>query len=340
MTNSIECIAPSNIALIKYWGKRDVQIPQNPSLSLTLSKSRTTTKLSWEPGTGQTEFLFEGQENQSFKEKIVKYRSLWGDSYNFLNDLDLKIESSNSFPHSAGIASSASSMASLSLCFSGVVSKAGELSDNQDEFLRTASHFARLGSGSACRSLYGGVVSWGEWRHGTSNEFASSVPELNEKWMNWGDAILLVSSKEKPVSSRAGHALMEGHPYAKTRFETAKNRMPILFDIMKEENHMEFCDLVEREALELHGLMMNSSPSFILMKPGTLEIIEKVREFRSETGIPACFTLDAGPNIHLLYPLDHKEAVVSFINTNLKNHLEDGRWIDDQVGKGPVIGHE
>jgi diphosphomevalonate decarboxylase len=333
MVNSIEYIAPSNIALIKYWGKRGIQIPQNPSLSFTLSHSRTTTKLSWEPGEGKTEFLFEGEKAPSFEDKILKYRKTWEDSYPFLKELNIKIESKNSFPHSAGIASSASSMASLSLCFTHIVSKAGEIGDKAEEFYKHASHYARLGSGSACRSLYGGVVTWGQ----ESNEYASQVQNLPESWKNWGDAILIVSSKEKPVSSRQGHALMEGHPYAATRYAEAKDRLSVLIDIMREENLLEFCELVEREALELHGLMMNSSPSFILMKPESLSIIEKVREFRKETNLPICFTLDAGPNIHLLYPLSAKEEVKSFIEKELQTYLEDGRWIDDQVGEGPVL---
>lgn len=338
MVNSIECQAPSNIALIKYWGKRDVQIPQNPSFSFTLSKSNTTTKVTWSEGSGETEFFFEGKEQPSFKEKIVKYRSTWEEAYPLLKNLDLNIESKNSFPHSAGIASSASSMASLSLCFAHIVSKQGELGGSSDEFFNKASHFARLGSGSACRSLYGGLVTWGEWREGTSNEFGSSVSDIPESWLDWGDAILLVSSSEKPVSSRQGHALMNDHPYAETRYAEAKNRMTELHDIMVREDHFAFCELVEKEALELHGLMMNSNPSFILMKPETLSLIERIREIREEKRIPICFTLDAGPNIHLLYPLEIKDQVHGLIESELKPFLEDGRWIDDCVGQGPVIG--
>lgn len=340
MVNSIECSAPSNIALIKYWGKRDVQIPQNPSLSFTLSESVTKTKISWEPGESETSFYFEGKKSEAFETKVLAYRNIWEEKFPFIKNLNLKIESSNTFPHSAGIASSASSMASLSLCFAHIVAKAGELEDSEDKFLELASNFARLGSGSACRSLYGGIATWGKWRDGTSDLHASKVTDLPESWNNWGDAILLISSKEKPVSSRQGHALMEGHPYSETRYKEAKRRISILHDVMKEENKMEFCEIVEREALELHGLMMNSTPSFILMKPESLTIIEKVRAFRNKTKLPVCFTLDAGPNIHLLYPLEDKEAVHNFIKAELLPFLEDGRWIDDKVGLGPVLSHE
>jgi len=337
MTNSIECIAPSNIALVKYWGKKDIQIPQNPSLSFTLNESVTRTKVLFEKGKGNTEFLFEGKHAPSFETKISTFRSLWENKYPSLKNYDLKIESQNSFPHSAGIASSASSMASLSLCFSELLKNEGALDLDKNSFLENASNFARLGSGSACRSLYGGVVTWGQWREGTSNEYATETPELSKKWSSWGDAILLVSSKEKPVSSRQGHALMIDHPYAESRFSNARNRLTELYKVMLEEELFRFCEIVETEALELHGLMMNSNPSFILMKPESLAIIEKVRHFRNETKIPACFTLDAGPNIHLLYPLEKKAEVRDFINNELSSFLEEGKWIDDKVGMGPEV---
>ncbi len=339
MVNSIEYRAPSNIALIKYWGKRGVQIPQNPSMSFTLSNSVTKTKMTWSEGDSQTLFLFEGESNPSFEEKILKFRKTWEEKYPVLKNLDLKIESSNTFPHSAGIASSASSMASLSLCFAHVVSKLTNNLDHKNDFLEQASSFARLGSGSACRSLFGGVVTWGEWNDETSNQFASKVDALPLSWNEWGDAILIVSSKEKPVSSREGHALMDSHPYAETRYKEATDRVSQLHQIMKEERLMDFCDLVEKEALELHGLMMNSTPSFILMRPESLGIIEKVRAFRKRTGLPVCFTLDAGPNVHLLYALKNKEEVKNFIESELTPFLEEGRWIDDKVGNGPEINH-
>ncbi|MFT6603518.1 MAG: diphosphomevalonate decarboxylase, partial [Bacteriovoracaceae bacterium] len=312
MVNSIEYSAPSNIALIKYWGKRGIQIPQNPSMSFTLSHSVTKTKMTWAEGSSQTLFLFEGQPAPGFEAKVLNFRKTWEEKYPVLKNLDLSIESSNTFPHSAVIASSASSMASLSLCFAHIVSKLSKDETPENEFLEEASSFARLGSGSACRSLFGGVVTWGEWNNNTSNQFASKVEALPESWNDWGDAILIVSSKEKPVSSREGHALMDSHPYANTRYKEATDRVSELYKIMKEERLMDFCELVEKEALELHGLMMNSTPSFILMRPESLGVIEKVRAFRKKTGLPVCFTLDAGPNVHLLYALKHKEEVKDF----------------------------
>lgn len=341
MINCIEYSAPSNIALVKYWGKREVQLPQNPSISFTLDKSLTTTKVTWESGAAEnieTEFLFEGAANKRFEKKIIAYRKLWEESFPVLKKLNLKIESQNTFPHSAGIASSASSMASLSLCFSHIV-KTLEESSSTENNLENASHMARLGSGSACRSIYGGINTWGKWREGTSDRFASTVTDLPESWSNWGDAILLVSSCEKPVSSSVGHALMDNHPYAKTRYEQATKRVFELHKIMLEERVLDFCELVEKEALELHGLMMNSTPSFILMKPESLAIIEKVRAFRESQGINICFTLDAGPNIHLLYPLSNKVEVMKFINEELTIFLESGSYIDDRVGKGPSINN-
>ena len=189
-----------------------------------------------------------------------------------------------------------------------------------------------MGSGSASRSLFPSFAEWGI----ESEDYATNIANIHKNFSDICDAILIVSSEEKTVSSRIGHSLMEDHPFKDSRYKNAKKRLLNLLKVLENGDWSTFIDIVEAEALELHAMMMCSSPSFILMKPNSLKIIELVRSFRADTGLNLCFTLDAGPNIHLLYPLEIKEQVIKFINDSIDPFLEDGFWIDDNIGQGPV----
>jgi len=335
--------SPSNIALVKYWGKHGRQLPSNSSVSFTLENARSTTSLSWnykETNNNKIslKFFFEDEEKKSFADKIEKFLTSILEDFPFLTQLRLEIRSANSFPHSAGIASSASSMSALALCLCELETILFNLDVTEEEFLKKASYFARLGSGSACRSLYSNLVTWGEHndeRVHSDNEFAFPLKKYDPIFDSFRDSILIVDAGEKSVSSRAGHALMTTHPFAQVRFDNARKNMVELINAMELGDLSKFGEIVESEALELHGLMMNSTPSFILMKPNTLEIINKVRQFREETSLPLYFTLDAGPNVHLLYPDNIFDKVQSFIKTDLLKLTASGVSIEDKVGKGP-----
>jgi diphosphomevalonate decarboxylase len=127
---------------------------------------------------------------------------------------------------------------------------------------------------------------------------------------------------------------MFGHPYAEKRFEQAHDNLAKITKILAEGNTEEFIKIVESEALTLHAMMMTSMPYFILMKPNTLEIINKIWKFRNENNIPVCFTLDAGANVHLLYPENTKEKVTQFIKDELVVYCQNGQYICDEIGKG------
>jgi diphosphomevalonate decarboxylase len=335
--------SPSNIAIVKYWGKYGTQLPKNPNLSLTLSSSFTDMVLEYELKEStsneiELEFSFHQEANEAFKEKIQKYLTSLLPIYPFLNQLKLNIQSGNSFPHSAGIASSASAMSALALCLCSLEdSLFGTLKDG-DAFDRKASYLARLGSGSACRSIFSHAAVWGEMPgvEGSSNEYAVPIgDQIHEVFKGFHDDILIVSNEEKSVSSRAGHALMEGNVYADARYTQAKKRMSILLDALKAGDVETFGELAEDEALTLHALMMCSKPSFMLMKPGTIALIEKIRAYRAETKQPLFFSLDAGPNIHLLYPEEIIHDVRAFIDSELKQHCQNDWVMGDWVGEGP-----
>lgn len=329
--------SPSNIALIKYWGKKGAQIPANPSLSFTLSKSYTETEIIYFPQKNERisiEFSFEGKKNEQFEQKIKIYLEKIIEYFPFLNKLHLTINSVNSFPHSTGIASSASSMSALALCLCEIEKKHYESLQNNNDFLQKASFIARLGSGSAARSVFPYAATWGEFVENpvSSDEYASPLYfDVHPKFKNYRDAILIVSNKTKKVSSTAGHALMPNHPFAIARFKQAKNNLKALLKALKTGNQDTFIEIVENEALTLHALMMSSNPGYILMEPGSLKIIEKIRQYRQKTGIKLCFTLDAGPNVHLLYSLNNHDKVEKFIKNELLQYCKDEFWISDEI---------
>ena len=327
--------SPSNIALVKYWGKYDVQIPANPSISFTLSEAATTTKLRYEKGLGSIKVFLDGEETPSFLPKIESFLERTAEFFPFAKEMNFEIHTSNSFPHSSGIASSASGMSALSLCMMSVKKELGLPIAN---FFEEASNAARLGSGSGSRSLYGPLAAWGEHAEieGSSNEFAVAFSDVHDIFKSFQDTILLIDKGEKTVSSTVGHGLMNGHPYAAARFEQAHENQSALLTAMLEGDLERFGAIVESEALTLHGMMMTSMPYFILMKPNTLEVINRIWAFRQETGNPVFFTLDAGANVHVLYPKSHKEVIMSFIDRELRTFCKDGSYLCDAVGYGPT----
>ena len=326
---------PSNIALVKYWGKHGKQLPQNPSISFTLSKCCTQTFVEFEKADRfGFSFFFEGKENPAFGAKIEKFLMDNQAFFPFLNQLNLKVESRNTFPHSSGIASSASSMSAFVMCLLEIEN---QLVGKPIDFQK-ASYFSRLASGSACRSVFPKMALWGKTEacEGSSDEYAVSLEnDIHPVFKTYHDSILIVSGETKAVSSRAGHALMDGNPYAPARYAQANENIKNLLSALKSGDLDTFINITESEALQLHALMMCSNPSFILMKPNTLNLINEIRLFREETKIPVCFTLDAGPNVHLLYPESVAPQAESFIRTTLTPYCIGNQWIADRVGDGP-----
>ena len=338
--------SPSNIALVKYWGKKGKQIPQNPSISFTLSECRSETFVAFEKADRfGFKFFFEGQDNPAFCAKIEKFLLDYQAFFPFINQLNLRVESHNTFPHSSGIASSASSMSAFVMGLMEIESllvgpstlrRASGTAGSGT--LTKASYFSRLASGSAARSVFPKMALWGASPcfEGSSDEYAVSLEnDMHPVFKTYHDSILIVSGETKSVSSRAGHALMEGNPYAPARYAQANKNIKDLLSALNSGDLDTFINITESEALQLHALMMCSNPSYILMKPNTLNLINKIREFREETKIPLCFTLDAGPNVHLLYPENEAEKVEYYIKNVLADYCDQNRWIADRVGDGP-----
>ena len=347
---SFQWSAPSNIALVKYWGKKEHQIPANPSLSFTLNQCKTITKVDFaaraihpDNYNSLTEYsfdlLFEGKAKEEFKPKIQKFLERIEKYCPYLKQYHITIDTQNTFPHSSGIASSASGMAALAMNIMSL-EKAINPKISEDYFYHKASFLARLGSGSACRSIKGNVVAWGSHADIATSSDLYGVPYpflLHDNFKNYQDVILLVDKGEKQVSSTVGHDLMHNHPFAPQRFEQTHHNLKLLLHILQTGNLDEFITIVESEALTLHAMMMTSLPYFILMKPKTLEIIQKIWDYRNRTNIPICFTLDAGANVHILFPENVSEACMSFITSELVGYCQNGQYICDQLGIGSQL---
>jgi len=333
--------SPSNIALVKYWGKYGTQYPQNPSLSFTLSKCITKTSISFAPKEIKNrdfsfDFKFEGNNSPAFHPKIQTFLERIDCYVPFVRQHHLKIESVNSFPHSSGIASSASAMSALALGIMSMEKKINPTISDAYFFLK-ASFLARLGSGSAARSLKGPIVSWGKTDviEGSSDLYGTALDsKIHPIFEEYQDTILLIDKGQKKVSSSVGHNLMNNHPYAATRFNQAYINFKKLITILSQGNLTEFISLVESEALTLHALMMASQPYFILMQPNTLKVLNRVWEYRQDNNSSLCFTLDAGANVHLLYPKSEKDEVLKFIKGELSCYCQNGKFIEDQIGNG------
>lgn len=347
---SVKWESPSNIALVKYWGKKEHQIPENPSLSFTLSKCKTITEITFTKKDDKDfsfDIYLEGEKNEAFKPKIQTFFERIETYMPFLRNYHFKIETSNTFPHSSGIASSASGMSAIALCLMSIeknltntIISTEESEESDGYFNNKASFLARLGSGSACRSIEGELVVWGENESIAESSDLYGVKfqeEVHSNFKNYQDTILLVDKGEKQVSSTLGHQLMIGHPFAKERFAQAHDNLFKLKAILASGDLTEFIKIVESEALTLHAMMMTSMPYFILMKPNTLEIINKIWAFREKTNSKVCFTLDAGANVHVLYPENETKSVLEFIKNDLIRYCQNEHYICDQVGKGAQL---
>ena len=336
----VKWTAPSNIAIVKYWGKLENQIPQNPSISLTLNESITTTSLSLKPKSNNNsnlKFEFEGETNKAFEDKTRAFFKKIDKYFPFILNHDIEIKSKNNFPHSSGIASSASSMAALSACLVDFEKMNNpEISD--DFFYKKASIISRIGSGSASRSICGPVVIWGESEaYENSNDlYAVNISnQTHEIFKDFNDTILIIDPGQKKISSTEGHKLMNKNPFSNQRYDIARKNVIDLKNILKSGDLDGFISIAESEALMIHSLMLTSNPSYILMKPNTLKVISKITEYRSESKLPICFTLDAGSNVHLLYPNNIKDKISDFINNELIQYCSSNKYIEDKVGSGP-----
>jgi len=287
---SATALAHPNIAFIKYWGNRDdtLRLPMNSSFSMNLDALSTTTSVEFRKELKHDALVIDGQDASS--QALQRVSAFLDIIRAQMQEKDLKaiIISDNNFPMGAGIASSASAFAALA----AAAAKAAGL--DLDE--ASLSRLARRGSGSACRSVPNGFV---EWQAGTSDadSYAFSIAPA-EHWQ-LVDLIAVVSHAHKEVGSSAGHALAATSPLQDTRVADCPRRLQICRQAILEKDFLAFAEIVELDSNLMHAVMMTSSPPILYWEPGTVAIMKKVIEWRSQ-GLQVCYTLDAGPNVHVL----------------------------------------
>lgn len=317
--------SPANIAFVKYWGKKGHQIPANPSLSMTLKECTTETFVTFAPADNlKVELFLDGVKEEKFGAKIQKYIESLSD-YSFLKNVHYTIKTKNTFPHGTGIASSASGLSAFALCLTDYLYAMNPGKD----FFQDASNFSRLASGSACRSVYGGFTTWGD-----ESDLHASPFEVHPELAHLKDSVLVISGEEKKVSSTAGHGRMGEHAFAEARYVQAKDNFKKMASALKSGDIEAMGRILESEALTLHAMMMTSPEAYTLLKPNTLAAIDKIWNFRRETKLPLYFTLDAGPNLHLIYPDYQQNKIKTFISNELTQFSE--KIIEDERGEGPV----
>ncbi len=282
-------IAPANIAFIKFWGKKDSQlnIPFNDSISMNLNRCQTKTYVKFNSELKDDVVIvnkkrIEGTEKNRVVAILDKVRKMSG------LRMFAEVVSENDFPSNAGIASSASAFSALALAAS-VASGLG-LSKKDLSIL------ARLGSGSACRSIYDG---FSYWKKGRDSKSSFAVQFAKPDFWDVADIVAVVDTGRKKTSSTEGHNQALTSPYFKTRLNELKIRTPLLKKALLDRNFQKFGELVEEEAVSLHVCAMTSKPPIFYWNRGTMEVIETVFGLRSE-GILAYFTIDAGPNVHVI----------------------------------------
>lgn len=286
-------VAPSNIAFIKYWGKEDevLRIPTNGSVSMNLSNLLTTTTVEFNPNYKEDIITINNQNEENAKSRVIKHldrvRRLAKIKYPSAL-LRAKVVSKNNFPTSTGLSSSASGFAALTLA----ASKALGLSLSEKEL----SILARLGAGSACRSIPDGFV---EWLGGETNETSYSVSLYPPEYWDIVDIVAIVSKNKKEKPTTEGQKLAKSSPFFPVRLSKIKERIKLIKKYLKEKNFPLFGELVEQEALELHAIMLTSTPPLIYWLPETISIMHAVQKWRRDR-LQVYFTLNTGQNIHLI----------------------------------------
>jgi len=291
-------VASPNIALIKYWGNRDheLRLPSSGSISLTLGGLETRTTVSFDETLPSDRLTVDGSP---FANSALVRVSKHLDRIRHLAGINTPahIESQNNFPAGVGVASSASAFAALTLAGSA----AADLSLNPKELSR----LARLGSGSACRSIFGGYV---EWYAGETDADSHAEPLAPPEHWDLIDLIAVISREHKGVGSTEGHTLADTSPLQSARVADAPRRLNICRDAILHRDFQILASIVEQDSNLMHAVMFTSIPALIYWSPTTIEVMQAVTTWRAE-GLDVCYTIDAGPNVHCLCTKQHADQV-------------------------------
>ena len=294
-------IAPSNIAFIKYWGKKDerLRLPENGSISMNLSNLVTTTTIEFDERYAEDTLSINGMESTGDTERATKHldriRHMAGIS------TKAKVMSTNSFPSGTGLSSSASGFAALSMA----AAEALHLKLSEKEL----SILARQGSGSACRSIPSGIT---EWLDGETSETSYAVSLFAPDYWDITDLVAVVNSGKKDVPTAEGMKRAQESPFFNLRKSRMAEKIKQIKEHIRNKDFQKFGELIEAEALEMHAVMLTSIPSLIYWHPGTVQVMRYVKKWRSE-GLPVYFTINTGQDIHLIVEDKHTDELVQLV---------------------------
>lgn len=295
-------VAPSNIAFIKFFGKvgENLRLPANNSLSMCLSEATTTTTVEFSPIYKNYDIEikngdFDEREKKRIREHLDRIKKIARiNSY-------AKVVTQNSFPKSSGIASSASGFAALTLAASAAAGL--KLSE------RELSILSRLGSGSASRSIPSGFVEWKKGKNSLSSYAYSLYPP---SFWDIRDILAIVSDKAKKTTTTEAHKLGTVSPFYKERIKNIDKTIKAIKEALQKKDFTSFGEILEEETLNMHAVMMTSKPSLFYWTDRTVRMILSVWQWRKK-GLPVYFTIDAGPNVHLICEAKNEKTVVSYI---------------------------
>lgn len=317
--------APSNIALIKYWGAKDLDraVPYAPSLSMTLRSCRTRTTVEFSEGDDSADEVFVADENGSLQPAEDAFRAPVVQHLDRLRDWAgrsgaCRVATRNSFPSGVGIASSASGFAALTLA---TVRALGREPDVGERSILAQ----RSGSGSAARSVQGGYVEWPRGEEGTADQLFTA-----DHW-DLRNVIAVVETEPKAVSSREGHRRAPTSPFYETRLDHLDRRLETVRSALRDRDMAQLGEAVEAEGVELHIIAMSSRPPIYYWRPATLAVLETVRDLRG-AGVAAYATMDAGANVHVICSPEAESQVADRLEA-----LSEVRYtVRDGVGGGPT----
>ncbi|AKM81034.1 MAG: Diphosphomevalonate decarboxylase [Candidatus Pacebacteria bacterium GW2011_GWF2_38_9] len=302
--------AGSDIAFVKYWGKKDkiLRLPSNGSISMILDSLQSKTTVEFLPNLAKDEIIIGGEVEEGEASRAIKHldriRTLAKEKGLIDKDIFAKVVSENNFPKSTGLSSSGSGFAALTMAATKAIGL--DLSEKELSIL------ARQGSGSACRCVCGGFV---EWLDGETSEESYAQSFAKSEDFDIRDLVAIVSEDKKNLSSSDGHDLAESSLFFKARQEKIDTKLAAVKRAILQKDFETLGEIVEAEALEFHSILLTSQPTILLFYPGTIEVMQAVRQLR-KTGVPVYFTINTGFNVHIL-TLPQYEKQVAAVLQNL-----------------------
>ncbi len=332
--NKVTAQASSDVALVKYWGKKDevLRLPENGSVSLILEGLDTITTIEFYTDGTPSEVRINGEVDEDEAKRVFKHidriKKL-AEEKHVLSSTDaqkltVRVASKNTFPKRTGLSSSGSGFAALT--FAAVHALGLSLTE------RELSILARQGSGTACRCMCSGIV---EWKDGDTSETSYSESLYPPEYWDIRDVVAVVDTGKKRVSSTEGHQSAQSSQFFKARQEHIQQKISDLKTALAAKDFRALGELVEAEALEFHSILLTSQPALIAWYPGTVEVMLAVQDLRAR-GVLAYFTINTGFNIHVLTLPEHEAED----RATLENLSLVQKTLTAQIGSGPRLTEE